>query len=84
VWSGRIVERLGTMSRPLIWALQRGIFALSGITAFLLRFDLRLAPRETARLVYALRLRPARLDCSEDHRISDCSAGPPHWEGSDH
>ena len=49
-----IVERLGTISRPVIWAVQTGIFAVSGITAFLLRFDLSFPPREMAHLVYAL------------------------------
>ena len=52
--SRRIVERLGTISRPVIWTVQTGIFAVSVITAFLLRFDLSLPPRETAHLVYAL------------------------------
>ena len=50
----RIVEKVETMSRPLIWVVQTGIFAVSGITAFLLRFDLSLPPREMAHLVYAL------------------------------
>jgi FlaA1/EpsC-like NDP-sugar epimerase len=49
-----MVERVGTMGRPLIWAVQIGIFAVSVITAFLLRFDLSLPSRETAHLVYAL------------------------------
>jgi FlaA1/EpsC-like NDP-sugar epimerase len=52
--SGRIVERLGTISRPVIWAVQTGIFAVSVITAFLLRFDLIIPSRETTHLVYAL------------------------------
>jgi FlaA1/EpsC-like NDP-sugar epimerase len=50
----RIVEKLGTMSRPLIWVVQTGIFAVSVITAFLLRFDLSLPARQTPHLVYAL------------------------------
>jgi len=54
VSSGRIVERLGTTSRPVFWAVQTVIFAISGITAFLLRFDLNLPPGEKAHLVYAL------------------------------
>jgi len=49
-----IVERLGTISRPVIWAVQTVIFAVSGITAFLLRFDLSFPPKEVAHLVYAL------------------------------
>src|ERR1700688_2400677 len=52
--SGRIVEWLGTISRPVIWAVQTCIFAASVITAFLLRFDLSLPSRETTHLVYAL------------------------------
>jgi FlaA1/EpsC-like NDP-sugar epimerase len=51
---GRIVEMLGTISRPVIWAVQTCIFAASVITAFLLRFDLSLPSRETTHLVYAL------------------------------
>jgi FlaA1/EpsC-like NDP-sugar epimerase len=54
VSSGRIVEKLGTISRPAIWAVQIGTFAVSGITAFLLRFDLSFPQREVAHLVYAL------------------------------
>lgn len=49
-----IVERLGAISRPVIWAVQTVIFAVSGITAFLLRFDLSFPPKEVAHLVYAL------------------------------
>jgi FlaA1/EpsC-like NDP-sugar epimerase len=49
-----IVERLGTISRPVIWAVQTVIFAVSGITAFLLRFDLSFPPKEVAHLIYAL------------------------------
>ena len=52
--SGRIAERLGTIRRPVIWAVQIGIFAVSGITAFLLRFDLSFPQREMAHLVYAV------------------------------
>lgn len=68
---GRIVERLGTKSQPLIWVVQIGIFAISGITAFFLRFDLSIPPREMAHLAYALSIwlvvkiivfRIARLD----------------------
>jgi FlaA1/EpsC-like NDP-sugar epimerase len=51
---GRIFAELGTVSRPLIWAVQTGIFAVSAISAFLLRFDLSLPPKEAAHLVYAL------------------------------
>src|SRR6516225_7576009 len=52
--SGRLVEMLGTMSRPLVWVVQIAIFAVSVITAFLLRFDLSLPPTQKAHLVYAL------------------------------
>ena len=52
--SRRIVEALGTKSRPFIWAVQIGIFVVSGITAFLLRFDLSFPPEQVAHLVYAL------------------------------
>ena len=69
---GRTVEKLGTISRPLIWAVQIGIFAVSGITAFLLRFDLNLPPQRNG----APSLRPVCLDRGEDHRVSDCTAGP--------
>ena len=59
------------MGRPLVWAVQIGVFAISVITAFLLRFDLRLPPDQEAHLVYALAVwiavkiivfRAARLD----------------------
>lgn len=52
--SRRIVEALGRISRPFIWVVQTGIFAVSGIIAFLLRFDLSFPQREVAHLVYAL------------------------------
>jgi FlaA1/EpsC-like NDP-sugar epimerase len=66
-----IVKRLGPMSHPVIWAVQTGIFAVSGIIAFVLRFDLRLPRDESAHLLYALPIwvmakiivfRVARLD----------------------
>jgi FlaA1/EpsC-like NDP-sugar epimerase len=59
------------MSQPVIWAVQTGIFAVSGIIAFILRFDLRLPRDESAHLLYALPIwvvakiivfRVARLD----------------------
>ena len=43
-----------SMSRPTVWAVQLVIFALSGIGAFLLRFDLTLPSDEMAHLAYAL------------------------------
>ena len=60
-----------SMSRPTVWAVQLVIFALSGIGAFLLRFDLTLPSDEMAHLAYALPVwisvksvvfRTARLD----------------------
>jgi FlaA1/EpsC-like NDP-sugar epimerase len=71
VSQGHMLEKLGRMSRPLIWAVQAGIFAVSGIGAFLLRFDLSIPAKETAHLAYALAIwivvksiafRIARLD----------------------
>ena len=66
-----MVDRLWRTARPAIWAVQAGIFAVSGISAFLLRFDLTLPPIEMAHLAYALPIwivvksivfRMARLD----------------------
>jgi FlaA1/EpsC-like NDP-sugar epimerase len=37
-----------------VWVAQIGIFALSGVLAFLLRFDLRMPPAYLGRLAYAL------------------------------
>jgi FlaA1/EpsC-like NDP-sugar epimerase len=71
VKSRRMVERLGAISRPIIWMVQTCIFALAGITAFLLRFDLSLPRIQVAHLGYALSIwvvvksivfRVARLD----------------------
>jgi FlaA1/EpsC-like NDP-sugar epimerase len=42
------------ISQPAIWAVQILIFAVSGISAFLLRFDLTLPPKQVAHLAYAL------------------------------
>jgi FlaA1/EpsC-like NDP-sugar epimerase len=52
--SVQTVERQGAVTRPLIWAVQTAIFAVSGIIAFFLRFDLSLPPGELTHLVYAL------------------------------
>jgi FlaA1/EpsC-like NDP-sugar epimerase len=54
VSSGHIFERWATISRPIVWAFQTGIFAVSGIIAFLLRFDLSFPSIELVHLVYAL------------------------------
>ena len=51
---GHMLEKLGRISRPLICAVQAAIFAVSGIGAFLLRFDLSIPAKETAHLAYAL------------------------------
>jgi FlaA1/EpsC-like NDP-sugar epimerase len=51
VSSLHITQRLGMIRR---WAILTGIFAVSVIVAFLLRFDLRLPQRELAHLFYAL------------------------------
>ena len=42
------------MRRALIWAAQIGMFALSGVAAFLLRFDFSVPPHYRRYLVYAL------------------------------
>jgi FlaA1/EpsC-like NDP-sugar epimerase len=52
--STNVVERLGRISRPLIWALQAVIFAYTGVTAFALRFDLAVPRSEMAHLACAL------------------------------
>ena len=48
------VERLKTIHRAVVWAAQIVIFALSGLLAFLLRFDLRMPPAYLGHLAYAL------------------------------
>jgi len=51
----QIVEWFSTAHRPIVWAVQLGIFALSGVLAFLLRFDFIIPSDEyRAHLVYAL------------------------------
>lgn len=47
-------ERLITMHRPFMWATLIGMFALSGVVAFLLRFDLSLPREYRIYLAYAL------------------------------
>ncbi len=49
-----IIQKMKAISRPIIWVEQIGIFAVSGISAFLLRFDLRLPSNEMTHLAYAL------------------------------
>jgi FlaA1/EpsC-like NDP-sugar epimerase len=48
------VEKLIRIHRAVVWLAQIGIFALSGVLAFLLRFDLRLPPAYLGYLAYAL------------------------------
>ena len=48
------LERRGRVRRPLVWFVQIGIFLLSGLSAFLLRFDYVVPPREVAHLLLAL------------------------------
>jgi len=47
-------DRFEAMRRALVWAAQIGLFAISGVVAFLLRFDLRLPPAYRIFLAYAL------------------------------
>ena len=47
-------DRFDAMRLALVWAVQIGMFALSGVAAFLLRFDLSLPPAYRRHLVYAL------------------------------
>ena len=49
-----IRDRLRPMRRGLVWAAQLGVFALSGVAAFLLRFDLSLPSTYRPYLAYAL------------------------------
>src|ERR1039458_4967362 len=48
------VERLSRVSRLVVWAAQLGVFALSGVAAFLLRFDFGLPSDYLRHLAYAL------------------------------
>ena len=50
----QFIERLGRIPRTLVWVAQIGIFAVSAVLAFLLRFDLRMPPEYLRYLVYAL------------------------------
>ena len=52
VWE--LKDRFEAMRRALIWAAQIGVFALSGVVAFLLRFDLSLPSAYRIYLAYAL------------------------------
>jgi FlaA1/EpsC-like NDP-sugar epimerase len=48
------VEKLARIHRAVVWVVQIGIFALSGVLAFLLRFDLRMPPAYLGHLAYGL------------------------------
>ena len=50
----KFIEGLKTIHRPAVWAAQIGVFALSGVAAFLLRFDFGLPPGYMRHLAYAL------------------------------
>src|ERR1035437_251551 len=50
----KFIEDLKTIHRPAVWAAQIGVFALSGVAAFLLRFDFGLPPGYMRHLAYAL------------------------------
>jgi FlaA1/EpsC-like NDP-sugar epimerase len=50
----KLIEYLKTIHRPVLWSAQIGVFALSGVAAFLLRFDLSLPPGYMRHLAYAL------------------------------
>src|SRR5580704_18510522 len=50
----RFIEKLARIHRAAMWAAQIGIFALSGVLAFLLRFDLRMPRGSLGYLAYAL------------------------------
>jgi FlaA1/EpsC-like NDP-sugar epimerase len=50
----KFVERFSRILRPIVWAVQLGVFALSGAAAFLLRFDFGLPSTYLRHLAYAL------------------------------
>ena len=50
----RFVERAGSLHRPMVQVVQLGVFAFSGVAAFLLRFDFDLPHRYLPYLAYAL------------------------------
>jgi len=50
----RVIERLDEVRRPIIWAGQIGVFVLSGMTAFLLRFDYTVPLTDSRYLLCAL------------------------------
>ena len=52
--TSEVKDRFEAMRRALVWKAQIGVFALSGVVAFLLRFDLSLPPAYRILLAYAL------------------------------
>ena len=50
----RRAETLERAHRPAVWVVQLGIFAFSGVAAFLLRFDGQIPPDHIAHLSWAL------------------------------
>lgn len=50
----KFIDGLKTIHRPAVWVGQTVVFALSGIGAFLLRFDFGLPPNYAGHLAYAL------------------------------
>src|ERR1035437_4517449 len=52
--SRQFVEKLFGIHRQAVWVAQIGIFALSAVLAFLLRFDFRIPPAHLEHLAYGL------------------------------
>src|ERR1017187_7933703 len=50
----KFVGRFSGILRPIGWVVQLGVFALSGVAAFLLRFDFGLPSTYLRHLAYAL------------------------------
>src|ERR1035438_8341404 len=50
----KLIDRFSAIRRVFVWAAHLGIFALSGVGAFLLRFDLGLPLGYRRHLIYAL------------------------------
>jgi FlaA1/EpsC-like NDP-sugar epimerase len=49
-----IIQRFMTMHRPIVWLAQVGMFAVSALAAFLLRFDFILPPNQLKFLLFGL------------------------------
>ena len=50
----RLKDNVKKWRRPIVWALQLAVFAMSGVAAFLLRFDLIVPPTYLHYLIFAL------------------------------